>query len=287
MNSIISTVILTFGLCLLASAAEDRFASITVKTIHVKNNIYALTGAGGTIGVSIGTDGVLLIDDDYAPMSEKVSAALAALNDNKPTFILNTHVHADHTGANSFFSKDGTIIAHENIRVRMVSSDKPMADLPVITYQTGISIHFNGERINVLHVPKGHTDGDSIVIFTESNVVHMGDQLFNGWYPFVDLSSGGTIEGYTENVARVIDMINDDTILIAGHGQPIANKADLISFHNMMIETSSLVRDMVAAHKSDDEIVAAGLGDKWKPWGEGFIKEDRWIRTILASLHAK
>tara|TARA_B100000315_G_scaffold203013_2_gene195917 strand:+ start:4712 stop:5596 length:885 start_codon:yes stop_codon:yes gene_type:complete len=277
--NIVSLLVLT-STCF--AAPSDRFAAVSIQTVPVAEGVYMLVGSGGNIGVSVGDDGVLIIDDQFAPLSEKIRAAIAALNSAKPAFVLNTHFHGDHVGGNVNFGADGTIIAHENVRVRMVGGDSPKVALPVVTYDDSVSVYFNGEEIKITHMPSGHTDGDSIVHFTSANVVHMGDHMFNDGFPFVDLGSGGSVQGYITNVGGVLETIQADTQIIPGHGS-LATKTDLVNFHAMLTATSAVVRKAMAAGKSLEQIKAQGLGSKWSTWGSGFINEARWIETIHTS----
>ncbi len=260
---------------------QRDFSQVEIKTIPVAGNIYMLEGAGGNIGVSIGTDGNLIVDDQFAPLADKIDAALQKLNPGKLKFVLNTHHHGDHTGGNAAFgAKDATIIAQSNVRKRLASDSNAKKEaLPVITFDESASVHFNGEEIKLLHHGPGHTDGDSIIHFTRANVVHMGDQFFNGGFPFVDLNSGGSVAGYIKTVAAVLEKIPADAKIIPGHG-PLASVDDLKSFHVMLVETTGLVKAGMAAGKSLADLKAAGLPEKYQSYGTGFIKTDRWIETI-------
>jgi len=264
--------------------AQRDFSNVEIKAIPVANNIYMLEGAGGNIGVSIGTDGNLIVDDQFAPLAEKIDAALQKLNPGKLKFVLNTHHHGDHTGGNAIFgAKEAIILAQDNVRKRLASdSNQKKEALPVITFGHSTSVHFNGEEIKLLHLGPGHTDGDSIIHFTSANVVHMGDQFFNGGFPFIDLNSGGSVEGYLKTVATVLDKIPADAKIIPGHGK-LATVEDLKEFHTMLLETTGLVKRSIAAGKSLDEIKNAGLPEKWKSYGTGFINTGRWIETIYQS----
>jgi glyoxylase-like metal-dependent hydrolase (beta-lactamase superfamily II) len=286
--------LLVFAVSLGAIAAlgQQDFTKVEVKTTPVAGNIHMLEGRGGNIGVSVGEDGILMIDDQYAPLAEKIRAALAKLGSDKPRFVLNTHWHADHTGGNVEFGKDGTIIAHSNVRKRLSekqqvmgrpSDPQPAQALPVITFDESLSLHFNGEEIRVMHLPRGHTDGDSVVFFTKSNVVHMGDLLFNGMFPFIDLESGGDVAGYVKNVETVLKELKPDTQIIAGHG-PLASVEDVKTVLRMLHETVGVVKSALAAKKSVEEIKAAGLPKEWESWGQGFIKTDKWIEIVHESL---
>jgi glyoxylase-like metal-dependent hydrolase (beta-lactamase superfamily II) len=256
-----------------------------------------LEGAGGNIGVSVGDDGLLIVDDQFAPLADKIRAALKGIADKKLHFILNTHWHGDHTGGNVSFGPEATIIAHDNVRKRLSTEQKstvfnrttppsPKEALPVITFDKTLTVHFNGEEIRAIHFPQGHTDGDSVIFFTSSNVVHLGDDFFAGRFPFVDLESGGTVEGLVRNIGEIITKIPEGAKLIPGHG-PISTIDDLKNYHRMLQQTTEIVRQKIAAGKTLEQIKSEGLPEEWKPWGEGFIKTDRWVETIYRSLTAK
>jgi cyclase len=280
-----------------ASASAQDFSKVEIKSTKVAGNIYMLEGAGGNIGVSVGSDGILIVDDQFAPLADKIKAALKTLGEGKLKFVLNTHWHGDHTGGNAVFSPDAPIIAHDNVRKRLSTEQKseffknttpasPKEALPVITFDQSLSVHFNDEEIRVIHFPQGHTDGDSVIFFTKSNVVHMGDDFFAGRFPFVDLESGGSVPGLTKNVGEIIAKLHPDVKLIPGHG-PISTLDDLKRYHRMLVETSDLVRKKMAAGKTLDQIKAEGVPDEWKEWGTGFIKTDAWLETIFRSLSKK
>lgn len=260
-----------------------------IKTEKVNGNVYVLFGQGGNIGVSSGTDGILMIDDQFDRLAEQIKAALKTLGSEKPRFLFNTHWHGDHTGGNMIFGKDAIIVAHENVRKRLSTPNsggrdfKPLeaVGLPMITYGQGLSIHFNGEEVRAVHFPSGHTDGDTAIFFTSSNVVHLGDDFFAGKFPFVDLNSGGSVEGLAKNIGELIKLIPADAKIIPGHG-PISNVNDLKNYHQMLLETTTLVRDKMKT-KTLDAIKKEGLPDKYKDWGTGFIKTESWIETIYKS----
>jgi glyoxylase-like metal-dependent hydrolase (beta-lactamase superfamily II) len=261
--------------------AQDRFADVTVDGVHVAGSVYLLRGAGGNVGASIGRDGTFLIDDDYAPMSERLLAQLAELGGGRPKLILNTHVHADHVGGNEFFGGLGVILAHDNVRVRLLGEDPARAALPIVTFADGLRVHFNDEEIDIVHLPAGHTDGDSIVWFRQANVVHMGDQFWNGLFPRIDTDVGGSVDGYLANIEQVLGMIGEDTQVIPGHGV-LGDKGDLADAADMIRETRRLV-DAAVAEGRLDELIEAGLGKRWQSWGAWFIKEESWIRTLAAA----
>ncbi|MCZ6514811.1 MAG: MBL fold metallo-hydrolase [Acidobacteria bacterium] len=271
--------------------AQRDFSQAKIKAEQVRGNIYMLTGPGGNIGASVGEDGTLIIDDKFAPLADKIRAALKSVGGGELKFILNTHWHGDHTGANPVFGPEATILAHTNVRKRLTGELKmagnpgqpaPKEGWPVITFDQSLSIHFNGEEINVIHFPHGHTDGDSVIFFTKSNVVHMGDDFFAGRFPFVDLGSGGDVAGLVKNISAVIKKLPADVKIIPGHG-PLSTVDDLKKYHRMLKETTEAVRRQMQAAKSLDEIKAAGLASEWKSWGAGFINEERWIGTIYHS----
>src|SRR5690349_9218537 len=256
-----------------------------------------LEGAGGNIGVSVGDDGLLIVDDQFAPLADKIRAALKGIADKKLHFILNTHWHGDHTGANAAFGPEATIIAHDNVRKRLSTEQKsivfnrttppsPKEALPVITFDKTLTVHFNGEEIRAIHFPQGHTDGDSVIFFTSSNVVHLGDDFFAGRFPFVDVDNGGSVVGLAKNIGEIIPKIPAGAKLIPGHGA-LSTIDDLKAYHRMLLETTDIVRKKVAAGKTLDQIKAEGLPDEWKSWGTGFIKTDQWIELIHISLTKK
>jgi cyclase len=274
-----------------ARAQQQDFSKVEMKVIPVSGNIYMLMGSGGNIGVSAGPDGVLIVDDQYAPLADKIREALKGINPGKLRFVLNTHFHGDHTGSNPVFGTEATIIAQDNVRQRLAAGSvvrgnktEPMAaaGLPVVTYADAVSVHFNGEEIKARHFPHGHTDGDSIIFFTKSNVVHMGDDFFNGFFPFVDTESGGSVQGMTDAVAKVLAQAPADAKIIPGHG-PLSDVEGLKKFHRMLVETLGVVRKGKAAGKTLEQLQAAGLPDEWKSWSS-FIDTKGWIATLYSSL---
>jgi cyclase len=278
-------------------AAQTDWSKVEIKATKVAGNIHMLEGAGGNIGVSVGQDGILIVDDQFAPLADKIKAALKSLGEGKLKFVLNTHWHGDHTGGNAVLGREAPVIAHENVRKRLSTEQKseffkrttpasPKEALPVITFGQSLSVHFNGEEIRVIHFPQGHTDGDSVIFFTSSNVVHMGDDFFAGRFPFVDLESGGTVEGLIKNIGEILAKLPADVKIIPGHGA-ISTVEDLKLYHRMLIETTDVVRKKSAAGTTLDQIKAEGLPEEWKSWGTGFIKTDLWIETIYRSLSTK
>jgi glyoxylase-like metal-dependent hydrolase (beta-lactamase superfamily II) len=259
----------------------DRFAAVEVRAEPVSGSVYMLTGAGGNVGVSVGPDGTLIIDDQYAPLADRIQAALNGLGGGRPKIILNTHVHGDHTGSNAHFGADGTIIAHDNVRVRLLNEGNDRVALPLVTYEERVTVHFNDEELELIHMPAGHTDGDSVVWFTTANVIHMGDHLFVDRFPYVDVGSGGTVSGYMANLAIVLDMVPDDIRVIPGHG-PLTDKAAIRTSLEMIRATRGIIADGVAEGLDADAIITRGLGEEWASFGTGFINEERWIRILLS-----
>jgi len=265
-------------------AEEDRFANVQVQAHHVAGAVHMLTGAGGNIGASIGADGTLVIDDQFAPLAEKISEALAGIGGARPKLVLNTHFHGDHTGSNATFGETGTIVAHDNVRVRLLGgTDVSRTALPLVTFSDRLRIYFNDDELDVMHLPSGHTDGDAVVWFRRANVVHMGDLFFKGRFPVVDLENGGTVPGYITALDAVLEWMPADARVIPGHGE-LATRSDLVSFRDTIAETLAIVRDRHGAGMSLDEIIAAGLGPQYAEFGSGYIDEARWIRILYAGV---
>ncbi len=298
MKSLLTVLaIMIICLCSAHKAHAQDFSKVEIKATKVAGNVYMLEGSGGNIGVSVGPDGILIVDDQFAPLADKIKAALKTLGEGKLKFVLNTHWHGDHTGGNAVFGPEAPIIAHDNVRKRLATEQKseffkrttpasPKEALPVITFGQSLSVHFNGEEIRVIHFPHGHTDGDSVIFFTGSNVVHMGDDFFANRFPFVDLESGGTVRGLIKNLGEIIPKLPAGVKLIPGHG-PISTVDDLKLYHRMIQETTEIVRKKMESGKTLTQIKAEGLPEEWKPWGTSFIKTDVWIETIHRSLSKK
>ena len=273
----------------------DNQQDVQVKTTKVNGNVYMLQGRGGNVGALAGMDGILIVDDDYKQVSEKLAAALKELGSASPKYILNTHWHGDHTEGNHYFGKSSIILAHINVRKRLLdppvifgekTAPYPAFALPVITYTESMSLHINGEEVRAVHFPNGHTDGDTIVFFKNANVVHLGDHFFVNRFPFVDLDSGGSVQGLINNIAALIQQIPADAKLIPGHG-PVATLQDLKTYHQTLVDTSNLVQAEMKKNRSLEDIKKAGLPEKYKDWGSGFIKTDFWIDTVYRSYSKK
>ncbi|HUP30833.1 MAG TPA: MBL fold metallo-hydrolase, partial [Usitatibacter sp.] len=276
--------------------AQQDFSKVEIKATQLAPTVYMLEGAGGNIGVSAGEDSVFVIDDQFAPLTPKITAAIAKITSKPVQFVLNTHWHFDHTGGNENLGKAGAlIVAHENVRRRMGSEQfiefmkmkqpaSPKAALPVVTFVGSISFHLNGEEIRVIHAPRAHTDGDALVHFTGSDVVHMGDTFFNGMYPFIDASSGGTVDGVIAACDTVLALASDKTRIIPGHG-PIASKADLRGYRDMLAALAPRVRKAIAEGKSDEDLAKAGLtSDFDDKFGKGFLKPEQFIVMLAGAI---
>jgi len=280
----------------LPAAAQQNFDTVQVRVVPVAKGVAMLVGSGGNLAVAWGEDATFLVDDQFAPLTPKILAAMASLTPMPVKFVLNTHWHGDHTGGNENLGKAGVLIfANDNVRVRMASDQfsemfkrttpaSPKAALPIVTFNDAVTFHLNGEEIHAFHVAPAHTDGDAIVMFRNSNVVHMGDVFFSGRYPFVDLSSGGSFDGVIDAVNRVLGMINDSTKVIPGHG-PLSSRADLARYRDVLVAVRDRVKQLIAQKKTVDEIVAAKpLADFDATWGTGFITPEVLLRTVYTSL---
>jgi glyoxylase-like metal-dependent hydrolase (beta-lactamase superfamily II) len=280
---ILPAALLALALATFARAQPD-FSQVEIKATHVAGNVYLLTGSGGNIGVSVGSDGILIVDDQFAPLAEKIEAALRKLSPGKLKFVLNTHYHGDHTGGNKYFGQQAPIIAHRNVRQRL--GGKPgdsRPELPVITFDASLSVWFNGEEIQLTHVPPAHTDSDSVVYFTDANVIHFGDTFFSGRFPNIDLGGGGDVRGYIRHVGEAIPKVPPGAKLIPGHG-PLSTVKELKEFHEMLLETSGIVERALAAGKTLDQVKADGLPEKWKSWAVPTLTTARWLELLYRGL---
>ena len=264
--------------------------------IPVTEQIYMIVGEGGNIGLIIGADGTFLIDDQFAPLTEKIVEAIKSVGGDYPKFLINTHYHGDHTGGNEKLGRKGTLIfSHDNVRERLKTGSFIEAfnmkragiskeGLPVVTFSEDISFHLNGDTIRAIHVPNAHTDGDSFIYFEEANVIHAGDFFFNGFYPFIDVTHGGSLKGMIKAVDRVLSLADDSTKIIAGHG-PIGDKGQLTGYRQMLETAYERLRKLKAAGKTAHEAVAAKpLDDLEAAWGDGLFNSDRWIELIYSGV---
>jgi glyoxylase-like metal-dependent hydrolase (beta-lactamase superfamily II) len=275
--------------------AQD-FDAVQIETIQVKDNIYMLKGSGGNIGVITGEDGVLIVDDQYAPLAPKIKAAIAEISDKPVKYVINTHWHGDHMGGNEVFGADGSIIiAHDNVRTRL-STDQfmkhqqrevpasPEIAWPIVTFSDEITYYFNDEEILVRHAPPAHTDGDAAIYFKNANVIHMGDAFVRYGYPFVDISSGGSVMGMVANLDEIIEMINDETVVIPGHGE-ISNRQDMIAFRDTLRDIVAGVQQGIDKGQSLEEIQASEIASRYdEQWGGGFIKGKDFVSFTYLSL---
>ncbi|MEK6687372.1 MAG: MBL fold metallo-hydrolase [Gemmatimonadota bacterium] len=270
------------------------WAAVEITPIKLTDGLYVLTGRGGNIGLSIGPDGAFVIDDQFAPLTDKILAAIRTLTPQPVKFILNTHWHGDHTGGNENMGKAGAlIVAHANVRKRMnpaefkdlvgSSQQSPSGALPVVTFSEELTFHWNGETIHAVHVANSHTDGDAIVFFEQANVVHLGDTFFQGRYPFIDVASGGSIQGMVASTNLVLGLLKPGTRLIPGHGV-VSDAAGLTGYRDMLLQAQALVAPLVQRGMSEDEVVAA------KPtaaldaqWGAS----ERFVRNVYQSLKGR
>ncbi len=266
---------------------------VKIEINKIAGNVYMLIGQGGNIGVSIGEDGVFVIDDQFARLSPKIISAIRTLSDKPIKFLANTHWHGDHTGGNVNFQKEGAIImAHKNVRKRLEESTNrdgsknPKEALPVITFDDKMSLHMNGEEIAIFHPDNAHTDGDAILYFTESNVLHTGDTYFRGWYPYIDLESGGSVNGYIEAAKNTLMLIDDETKIIPGHG-PVSNKKEYKSFLTMMEGLKSIIQAEIEKGKTEEQVtkdasLTKTYDDQGYSWN--FITSEKIRRTFYKSL---
>ena len=260
------------------------FSKVEIKESVVNGNIHLLQGAGGNIGVSAGADGILIVDDEFLPLAEKIDAALGKLSAQPLQYVINTHVHGDHVGGNAYFGKKAKIIASDNLRKRLAAQTNTVPEaLPVITYSHDTSLYFNGEEVRIIAFGPGHTDGDSAVYFTDSKVIHLGDQYVNGRFPYVDVANGGDVSGYLKNIDSVLGWLPEDVKVIPGHGV-VGTLDDLRRFRDFVAESIALVQKDIAAGKTVEQVKAdQEFLDKHKEWRNG----GRWLEAVYKSLTAK
>ncbi len=291
-----------FGVVLatgVAAHAQQDFSAVQIETTPLASGLAMLVGAGGNIAVSTGDDGPVIVDDQFAPLAPKITAAVRALQEAPIRFVINTHFHFDHTGGNEAFGGAGAlIVAHENVRTRLSTEQfsklmnrslpaAPAAALPVVTFGDGVTLHWNGETIRVDHVAHAHTDGDAHVWFERANAVHMGDTFVNGFFPLVDVESGGSIAGIIESANRVLARAKPDTKIVPGHG-PLATPADLAKFRDVMVDVKARIEKGIASGQSLEAFLASKpLADLDAEWGDGFLKTDQVITLIWLNLSAK
>ena len=278
--------------------AQQDFSKVRIEVTPVADGLYMLTGAGGNMSLSVGADGAFLVDDQYAPLTEKILAAIAEITSENVRFVVNTHWHGDHTGGNENLGKAGAIlVAHDNVRVRMSTEQfqevfnrstpaSPPIALPIVTFDFRLIFHWNGHEIHAFHVPNAHTDGDAVINYANSNVFHMGDVFFNGLYPFIDVSSGGTIDGIIAAVERVLNYppLNSETKFIPGHG-PLAGPDELRTYLDLLRTVRERIQSMIDDGMSEDQVVAANPTREYDAeWGGGFMNPETFTRLAYQSL---
>src|SRR5213593_2153262 len=283
--------------CVFVSGQDQDFGKVQMKVSKVAGNVYMLEGAGGNIGASVGEDGIVIVDDQYAPLAEKIQAALKGITDKPLRFIINTHYHFDHTGGNAFFQKQAPIIAHDNVRKRLEEGgtagnlgavkfeSKPQSKdaLPIITFDHDVTVHLNGEDIRALHFPSGHTDGDSIIFFPKNNVVHMGDDFVRYGFPFIDVASGGSVQGIIDAMEKTTAQLPADVKVIPGH-RALSNLDDVRAYTKMLKETSAVVEKALGEHKTLDQMKQAKILAHWDKFSGQFVNSDAFIETLYNSV---
>ncbi|WP_042504370.1 MBL fold metallo-hydrolase [Algibacter lectus] len=266
--------------------AQSKFDKVNIKTTKLSDHIYMLEGSGGNIGVSVGNDGVFIIDTQFAPLTPKILTAIKKLSDQPVKIVANTHHHGDHTGGNENLGDSGaTIIAHENVRKRLLEKSAKSA-IPVITFNDKLNIQMNNEQVAIFHVENAHTDGDAMLYFTESNVLHTGDTYFNARYPYIDINSGGSINGYINAVKSGLMAVDNDTKIIPGHGN-LSNKAEYLTFLNMLETVKAAVLKEIENGKTEDQVSEnTSLTKTYDDLGYGdhFINSKKMRRTVYQSL---
>jgi len=290
-TSVITLAALALPLIAVADDKQD-FTKVQVRATKVAGQVYVIEDvaaefSGGNVGVSAGPDGIVLIDDKFAPIAPKLEAALRTVSDKPVRYVINTHYHGDHTDGNAVFGTRATVIAHANTRKRMMAAtgkdQVPATALPVITFDDKVSVHLNGEDIRAIHFPSGHTDTDVVIFFTKSNVVHMGDDFFNGIYPFIDIDAGGSVKGLISNLQKLLEQIPADAKIIPGHG-PIATTKELRAFLAMLQGTSAAVEAGIKANKTVDQLKKEKVLAKFDAWAKGFLKADDFVDQLYKEL---
>ena len=284
-----------------AFAQDEDFSKVELRVTKVAGNVYMLDAAkgdaGGNIGASVGEDGIVIVDDQFAPLADKIRAALKGVTDKPVRFVINTHYHGDHTGGNAIFQKEAPVIAQDNVRKRLEKGGKAgnggsvgfenkpaeKVALPIITFEHDVTVHLNGEDIRALHFPAGHTDGDSVIYFPQSNVVHMGDDFVTYGFPFIDVASGGSIDGMIDGVEKAIAQLPADVKVIPGHG-PVSNLDDVRAYVKMLKETREVVEKALKKHKTMDQMKQEKILEPWKKYSGEFISTDAFIETLYNSL---
>ena len=281
MKKLFLSLSLTF---VVMNAFAQDFSEVEIVAQKASGDVYMLTGAGGNIGVLATDQGLLLVDDQFQSLADKIESAMSTIKDNELKYVVNTHYHGDHTGSNSFFSHKAPIFAHENVRTRLSDkADHDVNTLPVVTYKDGLTIHLANEEIKLTHLASGHTDGDTIVYFKQANVLHTGDLFFEVGFPYIDLNSGGSVKGYLANVNYMISNTSADAVVIPGHGK-LSDINGLKAFARMIDYSIKLVEKALSEGKNEGDILSEGIGDLYKDKSWSFISEEKWLKTLISDL---
>jgi glyoxylase-like metal-dependent hydrolase (beta-lactamase superfamily II) len=276
------------SLCLFSSISiAGDFDNVEIKVTKANGNVYMLQGAGGNIGLLATSKGLVMIDDEFAPLAERIDAAMQSIEKKNVKYIINTHFHGDHTGSNTYFGDKAPIVAHQNVRERL--ADKEPAEqvtLPEITYDNGMTLYFDDEEVQLTHLAHGHTDGDTYVYFKKANVLHTGDLFFELGFPYIDLKHGGSVKGYLADVQYILAHTPDDVVIIPGHGK-LTDKKRFAEFANMIAYSIKHVESALKQGKSEREIITEGLGNDYKKWAWQFITEEKWLKTLITDLQPK
>jgi len=298
-NAFPPAVLVGLAACFAATVCAQDFSEVEVRTTQVTDGVYALQGAGGNLGLVVGEKGAFLIDDQYAPLTEKIQAAIAKVTDRPVKFVFNTHWHGDHTGGNENMAEAGAlIVAHDNVRKRMSAGQfmeffenevppAPDGALPVVTFNERVTFHLGGHTVHAIHVPHAHTDGDALVQIEQANVIHAGDIVFYGMYPFIDYDSGGNIAGMIEAVDRILGLADEQTQIIAGHGGPVITTVQLGNYREMLATVHHRLQTMIDQGRTLEEVQDAGITEEFEEfWGQGFINAERWVELNYRGMAA-
>jgi cyclase len=277
----LGTAALALALVAGTAGAQQNFDNVQIRAHHVAGSVYYLEGQGGNIGLSVGDDGVVMIDDQFAPLTDRILAAIRELNDGDIRFVINTHVHGDHTGGNENLGRMGILIlARDEVRVRLAST-APAAALPVLTFSDAITVHLNGEAVTAFPVPPAHTDGDSYIHFQGSDVIHAGDVFRTTAFPYIDTANGGTLQGTLDALAILIGMSGPNTKIVPGHGG-VSSRADVIAFRDMILDVAAKIGPMVARGMTYEQVAASNPTAAYS--NQGYGDPERFLRAVYTEL---